>query len=119
MLEKVNVRVRMKPHTTLRQMLIKPKDITLNHYQIGVVYRVPCRDCPQVYIGQSGRTLKCRMKEHKPAVEQGNTNTSAVVEHVWNKDHIVDWEAVEVLNMNTTKWYKRCVIGTFSLNQQQ
>ena len=37
MLEKANVRVRMKPHRTLRQMLIKPKDPTLNHHWIGVV----------------------------------------------------------------------------------
>ena len=54
MLEKASVRVRMKPHRMLRQMLIKPEDPTLNHHQIGVVYRVPCSDYPQAYIGQSG-----------------------------------------------------------------
>ena len=54
MLEKASVRVRMKPHRTFRQMLIKPEDPTLNHHQIGVVYRVPCSDYPQAYIGQSG-----------------------------------------------------------------
>ena len=118
MLEKANVRVRMKPHKTLRQMLVKPKDPTLNHHQIGVVYRVPCRDCPQAYIGQSGRTLQCRMKEHKRAVEQGNTETSAVAEHAWNNDHRVDWEAVEVLDMNYTEWYKRCVVESWHIQSE-
>ena len=35
----------------------RPKDPTLNHHQIGVVYQVPCRDCPQAYVGHSSRTL--------------------------------------------------------------
>ena len=83
MLEKVDVRVRTKPHKTLQQILVKPKDPIPIHHQIGVVYRVPCRDCPQAYTGQSGRTLQCRVKEHKRAVEQGNTDTSAVAEHAW------------------------------------
>ena len=30
MLEEVDVRVRMKPHRTLRQILVKPKDQVLN-----------------------------------------------------------------------------------------
>ena len=87
MLEKVSVKVRMKLHRTLRQMLVKHKDPTPNHQQTGIVYRVPCRDCPQAYVGQSGHTLECRMKEHKRAVEHGNSDTSALVEHAWKEDH--------------------------------
>ena len=34
----------------------------------GVVYEVPCKDCPSVYIGETGRTLEKRISEHKTAV---------------------------------------------------
>ena len=56
------------------------------------------------------------MKEHK-AVEQGSTDTSAVAEHVWNKDDRVDWEAVEVLDRNK-EWYKRCVIESWHIQSE-
>ena len=58
------------------------------------------------------------MKEHKGVVEQGNTDTSAVAEHVWNKDHRVDWEAIEVLVMNTTEWCKICIIESWHIHSE-
>ena len=35
----------------------------------GVVYSIPCADCPAIYIGETGRTLKVHMEEHKRAVK--------------------------------------------------
>ena len=50
------------------------------------------------------------------AVEQGNNDTSAVTEHVWNKDHKVDWGgAEEDLDMHTKEWYMRCVIESWEI----
>ena len=48
------------------------------------------------YVGQSGRSLvcTCTMKEHKRAVRNGDLNSSALAEHVWQQQH---WEAAEVL----------------------
>ena len=34
-------------------------------YKKGVIYRVPCQDCPKVYIGETGRKLDTRLTEHK------------------------------------------------------
>ena len=31
----------------------------------GVVYKVNCKDCDKYYIGETGRTIEMRMKEHK------------------------------------------------------
>ena len=117
MLKKLSIRVRMRPHRTLRQLRIKPKDPTPNHQQTGIIYRVTCRDCPQAYVGQSGRTLECRMKEHRRAVEHGNIDTSAIAEHAWKEDHRLDWEEVEVLDVNT-EWYKRCVIESWYIQRE-
>ena len=118
MLEGVDVRVRMKPHRTLRQILVNPKDPIPIQHKVGIVYRVPCKDCPKVYVGQSGRTLECRIKEHKRAVERGNTEMSAIAEHAWRNDHRVDWEAVDVLDVNT-EWYKRCVIESWHIQHEK
>lgn len=118
LLEQVGIRVRMKPQKTLRQMLVKPKDQIPNHQQTGVIYRVPCRDCQQAYVGQSGRTLDCRIKEHKRAVQNRNIDTSAVAEHAWKEDHKVDWGQVEILDVSA-EWYKRCVIESWHIQREQ
>ena len=47
MFEGVDVRVRMKPYRTLKQMLVNPKDPILFQYRVRIVYRVPCEDCPK------------------------------------------------------------------------
>ena len=51
-----------------------------------------------VYVGQTGRSLECRLKEHKRAVKCGSVDASANAEHVWNEGHQVDCEAAGVLN---------------------
>ena len=57
------------------------------------------------------------MNGYKRAVEHANTDTSALVEHAWKEDHRVDWEEVEVLDVNT-EWYKRCVIESWHIQRE-
>ena len=48
------------------------------------VYRIPCADCSQCYIGETGRALTIRMKEHQANCRNRNkekSNDSAVVDH--------------------------------------
>ena len=86
-------------YTTLRQILVKPKDPTPITSRKGVVYSIPCADCNKCYIGQSGRSLSCRMKEHRRAVVSGDMNASAIAEHAWTNHHGVNWEEAKVLDM--------------------
>ena len=40
----------------------------------GAVYQIPCNNCDQVYTGESKRTLKVHMTEHKLVVETSDPN---------------------------------------------
>jgi predicted GIY-YIG superfamily endonuclease len=51
-------------------MLIKVKTKTDKGKIKGVVYRVSC-ECGATYIGETGRSLEVRLKEHKRAVKCG------------------------------------------------
>ena len=70
MLEEVDIRVRFRPNTTLRMLLVKPKDPVPVERRTGIVYQIPCKDCAQTYVGQSGHTIVDRViKEHQRAVK--------------------------------------------------
>ena len=36
---------------------------------IGVVYEIPCKDCPEVHVGETKRTLKVSLSEHRQAAK--------------------------------------------------
>ena len=60
----------VRPHITLRKLLVSPKDKIPKDKQCGVVYQVPCHNCNQVYIGETGRQLGTRIDEDKKEVEE-------------------------------------------------
>jgi hypothetical protein len=49
---------------TLRNTLTKVKDPTDTKTRIGTVYKVTYAECPTTYIGKTGHTLDCRIKDH-------------------------------------------------------
>ena len=83
-----------KPHQTLRQLLVAPKDKTKVQEQSGVVYRIPCEGCNKVYVGETKRTLGERLKEHTANIAN---NLSAVAEHHQKTGHKPDLENTKVL----------------------
>ena len=64
----------------------------------GVVYSIPC-ECGSLYIGETGRTLKKRLIEHKRSVRNGDTNNGIAV-HVRETEHSVQWEQAAVIRRN-------------------
>ena len=79
-------------------MLVCPKDPVPAEEHIGVVYSIPCVECSSVYIGQTGRSLKQRVSEHRRARKNGDVQTSALAEHVFKTGHAVDLSQSEVLD---------------------
>ena len=81
----VNMRAVFKPCRTIRQMLVRVKNGIPEDRRKGVIYEIPCKDCEKLYIGETGRTLKKRVSEHKQAVREFNMN-NGVAAHVHNED---------------------------------
>ena len=75
-LQQQDVRAVFKSETTLRSQLVRPKDTVDLAKQDGVVYRIPC-EYGEVYIGQTGRPLQDRIKEHDRDIRLARTETSA------------------------------------------
>ena len=62
-LEQQGIRTVFKSETTLTSHLVRPKDTVDPAKQDGVVYRIPC-ECGKVYVGETGRSMYERIKEH-------------------------------------------------------
>jgi len=108
----------MKPHTTIRKLLVHPKDKESKEDTAECVYRIPCKNCQKVYIGETGRSLGVRIKEHRKEVElhegkkytrstrkqsQSEQNKSAITDHVNTENHIIDWEEATIITLRTPK----------------
>ena len=76
-LQPLNIRTFFRPTRTIRQILCHPKDPVPAHQQTGVVYKIPCSDCCKSYIGQTGKTLAQRIKEHQRADRTFDVNISS------------------------------------------
>ena len=62
----------------------------------GIVYQVPCKDCDGVYTGESKRTLKVRLTDHRRAVVRSDVNNGIAV-HVAKNEHRIEWGNARVV----------------------
>ena len=63
-LRKHQIATAMKPHKTLRSLLVHPKDKIKLQNKSDIVYSIPCKQCNKEYIGETGRNFKYRLEEH-------------------------------------------------------
>ena len=68
----LGVRAAFKPVRTLKQTLMRLKTRIPDERKRGVVYEVLCKESSKTYVGETKRTLKVRLGEHKQAVKRGD-----------------------------------------------
>ncbi len=100
------VTLAFKPHQTIRQYLVRPKDPVEPLEACGVVYQIQCNDCEETYIGHSGRPLNTRVQEHRTAVRKSSVS-SGVAEHTIKTGHDIDWESVEIIDRDPLTLLRR------------
>ena len=116
-----------RPHRTLRQTLVHPKDKVEDNDKCGVVYHVPCLSCPQSYVGETGRKLSTRIEEHHKEVDKVTAKIktrsasvtedvtkfkSAIAEHARAKNHLMNWNNIKIIDREdnkTRRWIKEAM----------
>ncbi len=68
----------------------------------NVVYSTPCSECSSACVGQIGRLLVTRMKEHQRVVRQQDKN-SLLALHCLTTGHAFDWIRATVVGNGGTK----------------
>jgi hypothetical protein len=78
------VQIAFKTRNTIGNLLKETHD--LNTFEQAGIYRLKCMDCQKVYIGQTGRTLNTRYKEHIRSIRY-NRKDSGYATHILNNIH--------------------------------
>ena len=87
-----NINVVFSFPNTLKNVLIKnsPK------VSQGCIYEVPCKNCNSCYVGQSGKELSTRIRQHRYSVRIGQMS-NALFLHMNDFNHAIDWEGAHVI----------------------
>jgi hypothetical protein len=57
------------------------------------------------YIGETGRNLSVRLKEHKTNCEKAEQDKSAVAKHTWTYDHRIELDEAKKLQAKRSPEY--------------
>lgn len=102
---------------TLRSVLMNVKQRPTENKMRGVVYKVDC-DCGYAYIGETGRTLNIRLKEHQRAVAHADEKNGIAVHANTYTKHTIQWDSAHVLDREEV-WLKRRVKESLRIRDEQ
>ena len=101
-LKKHNLDVAHKPVNKLKTLFNKHKDRPKPLDKTNVIYKIPCQDCEQVYIGETSKTANTHITQHKNAIKREDPR-SLPATHIINHDHRFDWTKTTILDHGTTR----------------
>ena len=107
--------VAFKPHTTMRNILVHPKDKTEKLEKTGVVYQIQCNNCNSTYVGETERKAKSRISEHRrPSLSESN----AMAHHLKYNKHTMDIRSAQILDQEPD-WHKRGIREAIQIRLQK
>jgi len=62
------------------------------------VYKISCKNCDAIYVGQTKRKLNIRISEHRNRINRKSTNITVITEHRLRHNHDFDWLNVKILD---------------------
>lgn len=89
------VKTIFKTRNTLRSSLVKTKPDQDSNLTAQCVHSIPC-ECGRKYIGETGRPLAVRVREHKQNLRLGYLEKSKLAKHAFEEDHKIDWDNAKV-----------------------
>ena len=96
------IRATTRPVKTLQQEFASPKSRPPSDRQTNVVYKIACSDCTWNYIGETGRCLHTRKKEHIRNTKVFK-NGSNIASHAWLEGHTIDFENARVIDRGNSR----------------
>jgi predicted GIY-YIG superfamily endonuclease len=104
--ERYNIRTVFQTKHTLRSMLVKTTPKRELQRMTHCVYNIPC-ECGRNYIGETGRPLSVRLREHKHILKEGLLDRSRLAQHAYDEDHKVDWEGAGILDFERNSYIRK------------
>jgi len=93
----------------LGRVIRAQKDLLPVDHTRNVVYKLSCKDCDAVYVGQKKRRLHTRIEEHKKDInKKTTTNFSVISEHKIEFNHDFDWNNPSILDRED-KYYRKLI----------
>ena len=94
-LQKTDSHLVLTASTQVRDIVRRPT--TKQPHCLSVVYNIPCGGCERTYVGETGRGLEMRLKEHQNDM-RNMTTTNAMVQHALQTGHRPNWTNAHVLH---------------------
>lgn len=103
-----------KVHRKLGSFFPQIKGPIPKEKQTGIIYKTPCGDCNGCYIGQTGRNLSTRIREHRRNYKEDPTRHTALTKHMLEHDHRFNYDRAEIIGKN--RYMKnRLMMETFEI----
>ena len=109
-LETTGIKVALTSGRKLGDML--SQKVTTQQNDISVVYQIPCGSCDKSYIGETGRGIETRLKEHKRDL-RNHMEYSAFVVHAEKHNHLPNWSEAGILARCKTKGSRKATEAAY------
>jgi predicted GIY-YIG superfamily endonuclease len=101
-----NIRTIFKTKHTLRSSLMRTRQERDPLQVAQSIYSVSC-ECVRNYIGEIGRPLAVRLREHRHNLQQGLLKKSKLAQHVYEEGHRVRWYDATILEIESNSRYRK------------
>jgi predicted GIY-YIG superfamily endonuclease len=93
-----NIRTIFKTKHTLRNTLMRTRPTSDPQLTAHCIYNIPC-ECGRSYVGETGRPLSVRIREHKLNLKNGLLDKSKLAQHAFEEGHQISWNEAMILQI--------------------
>jgi hypothetical protein len=116
-LNELGIKVGFKTKNTIFNT-IKKIDKPINKLGKSGVYKLTCQTCEGSYVGQSGRKIIERIKEHEAAWRNQKKGHSSFADHLIEYDHQFNPDCIDLIH-ECNKGYKLNLLETLEINRNK
>jgi len=109
--ERPHCRLAFYNTNTVATLYSKLKDPVPKELMSGLVYKIPCHNCPKCYVGSTKQYLKNRVYQHSYDCREYNRNKpekTALAQHHFSTGHSFNFDEVSILDRENN-YFKRCL----------